>query len=129
MLGRIGETAMSQIPERGIGIAVIFGVEISVFDRHIEPFDGFDNQIEIEPLDRACRRVPGDGGCWRRVEVYEALDIFIIIIEQVDIGTDLQSPEVPLCFPADFIISDVFGRSEEQTHELKSLMRTSYHLY
>src|SRR3546814_20561736 len=82
MLGRIGETAIAQIPERGIGIAVIFGVEISVFDRHIEPFDGFDNQIEIEPLDRACRRVPGDGGCWRRVEVYEALDIFIIIIER-----------------------------------------------
>src|SRR3546814_14077369 len=65
MLGRIGETAIAQIPERGIGIAVIFGVEISVFDRHIEPFDGFDNQIEIEPLDRAYRRVPGDGGCWR----------------------------------------------------------------
>src|SRR3546814_20538841 len=76
--------------------ALPFCVVISVFDRHIEPFDGSDNQIEIEPLVRAGRRVPGDGGCWRRVEVYEALDIFIIIIEQVDIGPDLPSPEVPL---------------------------------
>src|SRR3546814_4491730 len=48
MLGRIGETAIAQIPERGIGIAVIFGVEISVFDRHIEPFDGRSDEHTSE---------------------------------------------------------------------------------
>src|SRR3546814_17118106 len=94
----MGETSIAQIPERGIGIAVIFGVELSVFDRHIEPFDGFDNQIEMVPLDRACRRVPGDGGCCRRVQVYEALDTFLMLIEQVDIGPDLPSTSVPLYF-------------------------------